>query len=59
MKCKVVFADEKLKDAFEILKDSSMEDRRLYKWSNRAFDDISENTPLLKCFFDKAFFAHC
>jgi len=59
MKCKVVFADEKLKDAFEILKDSRMEDRRLYKWLNRAFDDISENTPLFKCFFGKAFFAHC
>ena len=44
MKCKVVFADEKLKDAFEILKDSSTEDRNLYKWLNRAFDDISENT---------------
>ena len=56
MKCKVVFADEKLKDAFEILKVSRTEDMSLHKWLNRAFDDISENTPLLKCFFGKAFF---
>ncbi|MBL7117507.1 MAG: hypothetical protein ISS94_01810 [Candidatus Syntrophoarchaeum sp.] len=43
MKCRVVFADEKLKEAFEKLTDSTTEDRNLYKWLNRAFDDISEN----------------
>lgn len=43
MKCRVVFADEKLKEAFEKLKDSTTGDRNLYKWLNRAFDDISEN----------------
>lgn len=43
MKCRVVFADEKLKEAFEKLTDSTTENRNLYKWLNRAFDDISEN----------------
>jgi len=44
MKSRVVFADEKLKEAFEKLKDSTTEDNNLYKWLNHAFDDISENT---------------
>lgn len=43
MKSKVVFADAKLKDAFEKLKESRTEDRRLYNWLNRAFDDIADN----------------
>ena len=42
MKCRVVFADEKLKEAFEKLVNFTTEDRNLYKWLNR-FDDISEN----------------
>lgn len=43
MKSKVVFADKKLKEAFESLKDSKTEDRRLYEWLRRAFQDIEEN----------------
>ena len=43
MKSRVVFADEKLKRAFHKLKDSKTEDRILYKWLNRAFDDLREN----------------
>jgi Txe/YoeB family toxin of Txe-Axe toxin-antitoxin module len=43
VKSKVVFADAKLKDAFEKLKESRTEDRRLYNWLNRAFDDIADN----------------
>lgn len=43
MKCKVVFADAKLKLAFESLKDSKTEDQKLYKWLNRAFDDIARD----------------
>ena len=43
MMCKVVFADRKIKVAFEKLKDSKAEDKKLYSWLNRAFDDICEN----------------
>jgi len=43
MKCKVVFADEKVKKAFERLKDSKTEDKNRYKWLNRALDDIAED----------------
>ena len=43
MKSRVVFADEKLERAFHKLKDSKTEDKILYKWLNRAFDDLREN----------------
>ena len=43
MKSKVVFADSKLKEVFEKFKDSKTEDQKLYKWLNRAFDDIAED----------------
>jgi len=43
VKSKVVFADAKLKDAFEKLKESRTEDLRLYSWLSRAFDDIADN----------------
>jgi Txe/YoeB family toxin of Txe-Axe toxin-antitoxin module len=43
MECKVVFADEKLKNAFDKLRDSKTDDKNLYKWLNRAFDDIAKN----------------
>ncbi len=44
MKSKVIFADEKVKQAFEKLKDSNTEDINLYNWLNRAFKDIEENS---------------
>jgi Txe/YoeB family toxin of Txe-Axe toxin-antitoxin module len=44
VRSKVVFADRKLKEAFERLKDSTAEDRKLYKWLNKAFDDIASDT---------------
>ena len=47
MKSRVVFADRKLKDAFDKLKDSRTEDKRLYEWLNRAFDDLSEDAVSL------------
>jgi Txe/YoeB family toxin of Txe-Axe toxin-antitoxin module len=37
----VVFADRKLKETFERLKDSTAEDRKLHKWLNRSFDEIA------------------
>jgi len=43
MESRVVFADEKIRKAFEKLQDSRTEDKRLFKWLNRAFDDIAEN----------------
>ena len=43
MQSKIVFADKQLKDAFDKLQDSKTEDKNVYKWLNRAFDDISEN----------------
>lgn len=38
-----MFADKQLKDAFDKLQNSKTEDKDIYKWLNRAFDDISEN----------------
>ena len=43
MRVRVVFAEEKLKQAFMKLKDSKTEDRKLYEWLNRAFDDLQSN----------------
>ena len=43
MKSRVVFAEAKVKAAFEKLKDSKTEDKELYSWLNRAFDDLAEN----------------
>jgi Txe/YoeB family toxin of Txe-Axe toxin-antitoxin module len=43
MRTRVVFADKKVKEAYEKLKDSKTEDKQLYKWLNRAFDDLAEN----------------
>jgi Txe/YoeB family toxin of Txe-Axe toxin-antitoxin module len=43
MKCRVVFADKKVKKSFEKLKDSKTEDQKLYTWLNGAFDAICEN----------------
>ena len=44
MKTKIVFADEKLKSAFDRLKNSKTEDCKLYELLKRAFEDI-ENDP--------------
>lgn len=43
MKCRVVFADMKVKVSFEELRDSKTEEQKLYSYLNRAFDYISEN----------------
>lgn len=40
---KVVFVDKNLKKAYEKLKDPTTEDEHLYKWLNRAFDDIKQD----------------
>ena len=43
MRSRVVFADDRLRKAYEKLEDSSTEDRRLFNWLNDAFDKIAEN----------------
>jgi Txe/YoeB family toxin of Txe-Axe toxin-antitoxin module len=43
MRSKVVFAEAKLKRAFDSLETSKTEDQRLYGWLQHAFDDIAEN----------------
>jgi len=40
---KIAFADKKLKAAFEKLKTSKTEDKKLYRWLNRAFDDLQKD----------------
>lgn len=43
MNSEINFADEKVKKNFEELKDSKSEDKLLYKWICRAFEDLKEN----------------
>ncbi len=43
MKSEIKFADEKVQNSFEELKNSKTEDKRLYKWICRAFEDLEEN----------------
>lgn len=44
MKSKVVFGNEKLKEAYDKLKTSKTEDQMLHKWITRAIDDLEENS---------------
>jgi Txe/YoeB family toxin of Txe-Axe toxin-antitoxin module len=43
MKSRVVFADDKVKKAYEDLKESKTEDKKLYEWIDRAFDDLEKD----------------
>jgi len=43
MKSHIKFAEEKLKETLVKLKTSKTEDQKLYKWINRALDDIEED----------------
>lgn len=43
MKSRVVFADAKIKKAFEALKDSKTEDKKLHERLTRAFKDLEED----------------
>jgi Txe/YoeB family toxin of Txe-Axe toxin-antitoxin module len=43
MKCRVFFADEKISESYESLKDSKTEDRKLHEWISRALKDIKED----------------
>ena len=43
MKSEIRFADEKLKNSLEELRESKTEARKLYEQINRALDDLEEN----------------
>lgn len=43
MKSEVHFAEEKLKETFEKLKESKVEGKMLHKWIKRAIDDLEED----------------
>jgi len=43
LESKVVYADEKVKEAYEKLKDSTTEDIKLLEWLNRAYDDLAKD----------------
>lgn len=43
MKSHIRFADKRVKRSFERLKTSKTEDKNLYKWINRALDDIEKD----------------
>ena len=40
---KIVFADEKVKESLEKLNGGNFEDKKLYEFISRAFNDIQEN----------------
>ena len=41
--CEIRFVDSKLKKAFKSLENSTDDEKRLYSWLNRAFEDIEKN----------------
>jgi len=43
MNSEIKFAEEKIKETFDKLKESKTEDKKLYEWINRALDDLEEN----------------
>ena len=43
MKSEIIFASEKVQNNFDELKNSKNEDKNLYKWICRAFEDLEEN----------------
>ncbi len=46
MKAEIVFADKKLKEAFDKLKNSKTEDKQFYEMLERAFEDIEKNPSI-------------
>jgi len=43
MHSRVVFAEAKLKTAYEKLQSSKSEDQQLHEWLHRAFEDLAQN----------------
>ena len=44
MKSEIKFVEEKIQKNFEELKDSKTEDKKLYQWICRAFEDLEKNS---------------
>ena len=42
MKSKIVYSDAKLQQALEAMQHSKAENKKLYKWINRALDDLEK-----------------
>jgi len=43
MKSAIIFGDKKLKAFFDRLRNSKTEDKKLYQWLCRAFEDLENN----------------
>ena len=43
MKSEIKFAEARIENALQELKNSNTEDKKLYKWIFRAFEDLEEN----------------
>ena len=43
MNSNIVFENEKIKDAFNKLENSKTEDKKLYQWILRAFEDLEKD----------------
>lgn len=43
MKSKIIFGNEKLRSSFEKLKNSKTEDKKLYFWLVKAFEDLEKD----------------
>jgi len=43
VKSRIKYVEERVRVSFEKLKDSKTEDKKLYKWINRAMDDLENN----------------
>jgi Txe/YoeB family toxin of Txe-Axe toxin-antitoxin module len=43
MKSKIIFVDKKIKDSFFKLEESKTEDKKLYEWLVRAFEDLEKD----------------
>jgi len=44
MRSQIKFAEEKIKNSLDKLKESKTEDKKLHEWINRALDDLEENS---------------
>jgi len=43
MKSTIIFADEKIKQTLQKLKESTTEDKKVYEWLVRAFEDLEKD----------------
>ncbi len=44
MRSEIIFGNEKLKESLEKLKSSTTEDKKIYKWIVRAFEDLEKDS---------------